>query len=69
MIETIQRVIPSPVKPFLDVAAIFVWINAIAGSLTTLFGLLAAICSFIWALSRALESKLVQNWLKRRKEK
>jgi hypothetical protein len=67
--STVQNSIPQHAKPFLDTLAIVGWITALAGALTTVFGLIAAIASAAWGLIRLYETRTVQNWLKRRREK
>lgn len=61
--------VPPSVKPLFDILAIVGWITALAGALTTLFGLIAAVASAAWGLIRLYETRTVQNWLRRRKEK
>jgi hypothetical protein len=69
VVEQIQHSIPPATKPILDVLAIAGWIGALAGALTNVFGLLAAIASFAWCAIRVYETKTVQNWLNRKKGK
>jgi hypothetical protein len=66
---TVQHAIPQHAKPLLDVLAIVGWISALAGALTTVFGLVAAIASAAWGLVRLYETRTVQNWINRRREK
>jgi hypothetical protein len=61
--------VPASVKPVIDVLAIVGWITALAGALTTIFGLVAAVASAAWGLIRLYETRTVQSWLKRRREK
>jgi hypothetical protein len=61
--------IPPQAKPFLDTLAILGWLSALAGFLTTALGLVAAIASAAWGLIRLYETRTVQDWLKRRREK
>jgi hypothetical protein len=65
--QTVQNTVPSQVKPYFDILAIVGWITALAGALTTLLGLIAALASAAWGLIRLYETRTVQNWLKSRK--
>jgi hypothetical protein len=65
----VQSAVPQHAKPFLDTLAIVGWITALAGALTTFFGLIAAVASAAWGLIRLYETRTVQNWLKGRREK
>ena len=61
--------IPEPAKLVGDLMAVMGWVSALAGALTQIFGLLAAILSFAWAAVRLYETKTVQKWITRRKSK
>lgn len=67
--QAVVNHVPQHAKPFLDGLAILGWITALVGALTTFFGLVAAIASAAWGLIRLYETRTVQNWLKRRREK
>ena len=66
--QAVQNSVPAHAKPFFDVLAIVGWVTALAGALTTFFGLIAAVASAAWGLIRLYETRTVQSWLKRRKE-
>jgi len=61
--------IPEQVKLVGDGLAVIGWVSVLAGVLTQVFGLLAAILSCVWGAVRLYETKTVQNWLVRRKHK
>ena len=63
MIDQIQRAIPPQAKAGLDVMAIIGWVSALAGLLTPIIGLLAAIASLGWGVIRLYETRTVQRWL------
>ena len=67
--QAVQNTIPPQAKPLFDVLAIVGWVTALAGALTTIFGLIAAVASAAWGLIRLYETQTVQRWLRRRKEK
>lgn len=66
---SVQSAIPPQVKPVIDTLAVIGWFTALIGALTTFFGFLAAFASAAWGLIRLYETRTVQNWLKRRREK
>lgn len=66
-IKSTLAVIPAPVKTGTDLLAVAGWVSALAGALTEVFALVAAILSCAWAAVRLYETKTVQKWLARRK--
>lgn len=64
-LEQIQQAIPPHAKAGLDIVAILGWVSALAGLLTPIIGLLAALASLGWGLIRLYETKTVQRWLGR----
>ena len=58
---------PESTKAVLDLAAIVGWITALSGVITGVFGALAAIASFAWALVRLYETKTVQRMIRKRR--
>jgi hypothetical protein len=66
--QSVADLVPAHTKPLLDGLAIVGWVTALAGALTTFFGLVAAIASAAWGLIRLYETRTVQNWLKGRRE-
>lgn len=64
--QVVNDHVPQQVKPVFDLLALLGWISALAGFLTTIFALVAAIASAGWWVLRLYDSKRVQDWLKRR---
>lgn len=60
--------IPTPVKASFDIAAAVAYISVLAGQLTTIVGLVAAVASAAWCVIRLFETRTVQRWLGRRRE-
>lgn len=56
-------------KPAMDVAAVVAWVSVLAGQMTLIIGLLAAIASLAWGLIRIYETRTVQGWFRRMREK
>ena len=52
-----------------DATSIAAWVSVLAGALTDVVGLLAAIASLVWACVRLYETRTVQKWLESRKKK
>lgn len=51
MIGLLER-LPGPARAGADVLAVAGWVSALAGALTQIFGLLAAVLSFTWMAMR-----------------
>ena len=66
-LEQVQHALPPQAKGALDAMAIVGWLSALAGVLTPIIGLLAAIASLVWGVLRIYETKTVQNLVKRKK--
>lgn len=67
--QAVQEHVPQQVKPLIDTLSIVGWVSVLTGALTSFFGLVAAVASAAWGLIRLYETRTVQNWLKRRKER
>ena len=56
-------------KPAMDIASVVAWVSVLAGQMTLIIGLLAAIASLAWGLIRIYETRTVQGWFRRMREK
>ena len=60
--------IPEQIKLGADGLAVVTWVSALAGALTGVLGVIAAIGSAIWVWLRVYETRTVQDWIKRRRK-
>jgi hypothetical protein len=59
--------LPEQTKFVVDGLAIAGWITALSGVITGVFGALAAVASFAWAVIRLYETKTAQRILRKRR--
>ena len=60
--------VPEQVKLIGDGVSFLAWVSVLAGQLTTMVGLLAAIASLGWAMIRLYETKTIQRWIERHRK-